>query len=166
MSNNNTLPTLNGDLYNYELAMSADIAQWVEDAGGIVELMEDNTLSDSDELAEYLNDELFVSDSVTGNGSGSYWFSRYNAQLALIGNMDLLGDAITEFEADVKKCLDPESADVTIRCYLLGSAVAEYVSTHEDEIEKAADFIERKANNELTKAEEDELEYKRKMNLR
>jgi len=149
MSNNNTLPTLNGDLYNYELAMSADIAQWVEDAGGIVELMENNNLSDSDELAEYLNDELFVSDSVTGNDSGSYWFSRYNAQLALIGNMDLLGDAITEFEADVKKCLDPESADVTIRCYLLGSAVAEYVSAHEDEINEAAEYIERKINNEL-----------------
>ena len=64
MSNNNSLPTLNGDLYNYELAMSADIAQWVEDAGGIYELMQKNNLSDSDELAEYLNDELFVSDSV------------------------------------------------------------------------------------------------------
>ena len=163
---NNTLPTLNGDLYNYELALSADIAQWVEDAGGIAELMEDNNLSNSDELSEYLNDELFVSDSVTGNGSGSYWFSRYKAQLAIIGNMDLLGDAIAEFDADVKKCLDPESADVTIRCYLLGSAIAEYISTHEEEIEEAVDFIERKVNNELTKEEEDELEYKRQMNLR
>ena len=64
MSNNNSLPTLNGDLYNYELAMSADISAWVEDAGGIYELMQENNLSDSDELAEYLNDELFVSDSV------------------------------------------------------------------------------------------------------
>lgn len=148
--NNNSLPTLNGDLYNYELAMSADISAWVEDAGGIYELMQENNLSDSDELAEYLNDELFVSDSVTGNGSGSYWFSTYKAQLALIGNTDLLGEAIAEFDADPAKCLrDPESADVTIRCYLLGSAVAEYVSAHEDEINEAADRIEREINNEL-----------------
>lgn len=150
MTNNNSLPTLNGDLYNYELAMSADISAWVEDAGGIYELMQENNLSDSDELAEYLNDELFVSDSVTGNGSGSYWFSTYKAQLALIGNTDLLGDAIAEFDADAKKCLySPETADVTIRCYLLGSAVAEYVSAHEDEINEAADRIEREINNEL-----------------
>jgi len=88
MSNNNTLPTLNGDLYNYELA--------------------------------------------------------------LIGNTDLLGDAIAEFDADAKECLySPEAADVTIRCYLLGSAVAEYVSAHEDEINEAAEYIERKINNEL-----------------
>ena len=150
MNNNNSLPTLNGDLYNYELAMSADISAWVEDAGGIYELMQENNLSDSDELAEYLNDELFVSDSVTGNASGSYWFSTYKAQLALIGNTDLLGDAIAEFEADAAECLrSPETADVTIRCYLLGSAIAEYVSAHEDEINEAADRIEREINNEL-----------------
>lgn len=150
MENNNTLPTLNGDLYNYELAMSADVAQWVEDAGGIRELMEENNLADSDDVAEFLNDELFVSDSVTGNASGSYWFSTYKAQLALIGNTDLLGEAIAELDADAKECLySPEAADVTIRCYLLGSAVTEYVNAHEDEINEAADFIERKINNEL-----------------
>ena len=38
---------------------------------------------------------------------------------------------------------------MTIRCYLLGSAVAEYVSAHEDEINEAADRIEREINNEL-----------------
>jgi hypothetical protein len=84
---------------------------------------------DRDELEEQMNDDLWTDDSVTGNGSGSYWFDREKARDAIRGNEDLLVEAIEEFgdsASDYKKALtDPEWADVTIRCYLLGQAIGQ-----------------------------------------
>lgn len=84
---------------------------------------------DRAELEEQMNDDLWVDDNVTGNGSGSYWMNREKARDAVRGNEDLLIKAIEEFgnsTGDYKKALtEPEWADVTIRCYLLGQAISE-----------------------------------------
>ena len=73
---------------------------------------------------EQLYDNLWVDDSVTGNGSGSYTFSKSEARKNLVGNEDVLVNALDEFCGDYKRALqDPEYADVTIRCYLLNSAL-------------------------------------------
>ena len=83
--------------------------------------------NDMDDVRDQLNDDLWVDDSVTGNGSGSYTFSREEARGYVADNMDLLVDAIDEFGGDAesyKRALtDPEYADVAIRCYLLGQAI-------------------------------------------
>lgn len=80
--------------------------------------------SDRDELAEYLNEHLFCNDSVTGNASGSYTFNTWKAEENLCHNLDLLGEALSEFGCDPASIMDsPESCDVTIRCYLLGQAI-------------------------------------------
>ena len=73
---------------------------------------------------EYLNDILWIEDSVTGNASGSYWFNRYKAEEAICHNWDILADACEELccEADVLN-KGAEWADVTIRCYLLGEVI-------------------------------------------
>ena len=47
-------------------------------------------------LKEKFRDAFWVDDSVTGNASGSYTFSSYEAEQNIAGNWDLLGEAMTE----------------------------------------------------------------------
>lgn len=106
--------------YNYREAMYDDIKEYIS---------ENINLSDYDgreELEEYLNDTLWTEDSVTGNASGSYWFSSYKAEEAICHNWDILAEACNEFccECDVLN-KGAEWADVTIRCYLLGEVIGE-----------------------------------------
>lgn len=111
---------VNHETYDYERAMTEDVENWIEERDGIREIMLSNTLHDRDELAEYMNDEMWIDDAVTGNASGSYWCNAWKAHAALFNNLDLLHEAIDDFGGEIGKALDSaESADVTIRCYLL-----------------------------------------------
>lgn len=56
-----------------------------------------NWAGNIDGLSEYLNDELWTADSVTGNGSGSYTFSTWKAEEYLAHNWDILTEALEEF---------------------------------------------------------------------
>ncbi len=78
-------------------------------------------------------EDLFIDDSVTGNGSGSYWFNSKKAEESLgefIWDEDivwLLGDMGYTVEEVVKR--GPEVTDVIIRCAMLSyveGAVKEY----------------------------------------
>lgn len=117
------------DRYNYETAVRADVARWILD--NEIDL---NDYDDSDNLIEYLNDELFACDAVTGNASGSYTFNAWKAEKYLCHNLDILQDAIDEFggELDIRNA---EACDVTIRCYLLGEAVSDVVNNIWEELE-------------------------------
>lgn len=88
---------------------------------------------DFDDAWEEFYEDLFIDDSVTGNGSGSYWFNRKKAEESLgefIWDEDikwLLWDMGYTIEETVKR--GPEVADVIIRCAMLGyveGAVKEY----------------------------------------
>ena len=94
------------------------------------------TTSNKDELAEQLHDDLWANDSVTGNGSGSYFFNTWKAEEALCHNLDLLGEACEEFgsTADLLKN-GAEACDVTIRCYLLPKAISEVLDELEEDDE-------------------------------
>ena len=118
--------------YNYLEAMKEDVLQYIRDE---IDLAEFDSL---EELEEKLNDDLWTVDSVTGNGSGSYTFNRYQAEKYICHNLDLLAEALEEFGggADVLKD-GAEAADVTIRCYLLGQAIAEALEEIEDDFEEA-----------------------------
>ena len=111
--------------YDYMEAMVDDIKEWVEDN------IDASDFDDRDALEEQLNDDLWVDDSVTGNGSGSYTFNRAKAKEYVVDNMDLLGEMIQEFDIDAKTVgekfieQDWEYFDVSIRCYLLGQAIGE-----------------------------------------
>jgi len=135
--NMNTLPIIDGNLYDYRTAMRADVEEWIDDNGGIAELVKEH--GDADEIEQYLNDELFCDDSITGNGSGSYWFSSYRAQIALIGNLDLVGEANEEYGGISKNAwYNPEALDVIVRCYLLGEVISGWIEDNREEIEQAA----------------------------
>lgn len=105
--------------YDYYEAVKADVIDYINNE------IDFSDYTDREELETALNDELWTVDSVTGNGSGSYTFSRYEAEEHLAHNLDLLAEALEEYGCeDYKKYLDdPEAADVTIRCYLLGQCI-------------------------------------------
>ena len=96
-----------------------------------------NPASDRDELENYLNDELWACDSVTGNASGSYTMNRLTARDYVIDNIDELNDAVENLGIDKniigEKFLDEdfEWCDVTIRCNLLSSAISEVLDSME-----------------------------------
>lgn len=116
--------------YNYEEAVKNDVRTWVEDNVKFSEWK-----GNREELEEYLNDELFTDDRVTGNGSGSYTFNTWEAEENICHNMVLLGEALDEFGDDAGQILKKgaEACDVAIRCYLLGSAVAAVLDELEEE---------------------------------
>lgn len=113
--------------YDYHDSIREDIRAYIA---------ENITIADytREELEEHLNEVLWAEDSVTGNASGSYTFSRWAAEEYLCHNFDLLIDAMAEFGGSVDVLEDPESADVTIRCFLLGECIADVLDSI-DELE-------------------------------
>lgn len=108
-------------MYDYYEAVKEDVLEYIEeevDTDGI----------DFEELETRLCDDLWNEDSVTGNASSSYTFSRAQAQEYVEDNKDLIREMCSEFgnEERVKNWWlsdDYESIDVSLRCYVLGSAI-------------------------------------------
>ena len=118
------------EIYNYFKNVTADAKQV------ILENMNDWNFSDREELEEIANDSLWVDDSVTGNGSGSYTFNTWQAEENLCHNMDQLEEACNEFGQDIGEAVKQgaEYCDVTIRCYLLGQAISAAIDELEEEV--------------------------------
>ena len=123
-------------MYNYYEAMMEDVRNYLNNE---IELNDYETI---EELEEALNDDLWIDDSVTGNGSGSYTFSSYTAKEYVTENEDLCREALEEFCVDAdtiaEKFLDAdwEYFDVTIRCYLLGQIVGVVLEEIAEEFEE------------------------------
>lgn len=117
--------------YNYLEAVTDDVREYIRDEIDLSEWK-----GDRDGLEEKLNDDLWTADSVTGNASGSYYFNAWRAEEALSHNWDLLAEALREFGQDGTDVLEQgaEAMDVTIRCYLLGQAIAEALDELEEEL--------------------------------
>lgn len=115
--------------YNYLEVVTADAKQ------AILENLKYWDFSDREELEEKANDELWIDDSVTGNGSGSYTFSTWKAEENLCHNLDKLEESCSEFEQDVGEAIKQgaEYCDVTIRCYLLGQSISAALDELEEE---------------------------------
>lgn len=115
--------------YNYLEQVTADAKE------AILENMEYWSFNDREELEELANDKLWADDSVTGNGSGSYFFSTWKAEEAICHNRDLLSEACEEFGQDIGEAFrrGAEFCDVTIRCYILLQAIAAALDELEEE---------------------------------
>ena len=120
--------------YNDEV--KADVIEWINEN---IDYIDDDVKADKDDFFEYLNDNLWTADSVTGNGSGSYTFSRSKAMENVFADIETVKDALKEFcvpaETIAEKFLesDFEYFDVTARCYVLGSAIYEVLEEMEEE---------------------------------
>lgn len=119
--------------YNYYEAVKEDIEEYIKNE------IDFSDYDSMEELEEHLNDVLWTCDSVTGNGSGSYTFSTWEAEENICHNLNLLEEALNEFGSESGYLLDKgaEAADVTIRCYLLGSTISEVLEELEEEFNAA-----------------------------
>lgn len=112
-------------MYNYFEEVKKDVMDYINCEINL------SGYEDMDELEQFLNDELWTVDSVTGNASGSYTFNRLEAKEYVTENMNLLADALEEFGTDSKTIADKflnenwEYFDVTIRCYVLSRAISD-----------------------------------------
>ena len=115
--------------YDYRENVKNDIKDYIKD----------NDIHWNDETREEVQgevqDDCWTVDSVTGNGSGSYTFSTWQAEENLCHNTDLLGEALVEFCCGPEYITErgPEACDVTIRCYLLGECLGEAMDELEEE---------------------------------
>ena len=127
--------------YNYPRAMQEDVLEYIKDNFTTLEQLE--KLEKRDEWEMELNDSLWVEDSITGNASGSYTFNSYKARDYAMGNIEILRDALHDFDIEPKEIgerflnEDWEYFDVTIRCYLLSGAIVHAL----DELENWYDKI-------------------------
>lgn len=129
--------------YDYNYEMRQDVRNAIDEGYSL-----DEWRGRRDELEEKLNDDLWIDDGVTGNASGSYYCNSYKAMQAVTDNMELLQEALDEFGADYADIWrrfmagDWEYFDVTIRCYLLSSIIADALDDMEadgelDELDEA-----------------------------
>lgn len=105
--------------YDYRANIKNDIIAVIAERDIVV------TADNKSDLFDELYDDLFIDDSVTGNGSGSYTFSTWEAEQNLCHNMELLRDACAEFGGNMAEWIErgAEYCDVSIRCYLLGECL-------------------------------------------
>lgn len=105
--------------YNYFENICDDIRNWMTYEDIQV------THKNRHELAEELNDRLFCEDCITGNGSGSYTFSTWQAEENICHNWGLIEEVANEWGYTMDELMKKgaEGVDVCIRCYLLGSCI-------------------------------------------
>lgn len=111
--------------YDYRRAITDDIKDWIVNETDIIEegIKEDR----DDDLSNWIYEEVFDEDSVTGNGPYYYGTEDFCSE-CLSGNFDILYEAAHEFAIDdevnilIKHYEDKDLAryfDCTIRCYLV-----------------------------------------------
>ena len=115
--------------YDYKRAIIDDIKDWIVNETDIIE---EGIKEDRDEdLYNWIYEEVFDEDSVTGNGTYYYGTEDFCSE-CLSGNFNILYEAAREFAIDnevnvlIKHYEDKDLAryfDCTIRCYLLMECV-------------------------------------------
>ena len=117
--------------YDYRQAVKNDVKQYIKDR---LDREEIKDLEYNMNRRQDLYDEIFVSDDVTGNASGSYFCNAYKAEECLCHNLDLLADATEEFGGVDALREGAEACDVTIRCYMLARVFDEAVDELTEEL--------------------------------
>lgn len=133
---------------NYFEQVKADVNEYMEDNEYYFNLSD---YADVDDFQERIYESMFVADSVTGNGSGSYTFNREEAKEYVLADIDTVKEALSEFcvsaEEVGNKFLeeDWEYLDVTARCYILWQAVGAWIDENREALEGAIEEAHREA---------------------
>ena len=120
--------------YNYLESVTADVIDFIRDEVNAADY------ENREALSEFLNDELWTCDGVTGNASGSYTFNAYKAKEFVFADPDTVSEALSEFCVDAETIAekflsqDWEYFDVTARCYVLGQAIENALDSIESEL--------------------------------
>ncbi|WP_283576814.1 hypothetical protein [Limosilactobacillus oris] len=114
------------DFYFYKLEMVDELESMLKDSD--IDLNGKNR----GEAYEALQDLAFDRD-ITGNRIGSYWCNELKAERALLGNYDLVQDALDDFgmeSVSSPELLSGEHLDVLVREHLLPSVIDEVLDKH------------------------------------
>lgn len=117
-------------MYNYRKEIEKDIRDVLDDYIPYYDT------TDPEEIKEKLKDDLWIDDSVTGNGSGIY--TNKDTKPWVMDNMDLCIDALKEFDVSGETIAehfltnDWDYFDITIRCYLLSECIDEVMEVQEN----------------------------------
>ena len=123
-------------MYNYKEQIRADVKEWIEDNKEQIEGL------DRHDAFEVVYDSCWVDDSVTGNASGSYTFSRWEARQNFFNDEDseeyidqMIEDGFTCRESVGRAVQESqwELLDVSIRCWLLCDAVSDVLDEYYDD---------------------------------
>ena len=115
-------------MYSYKNTVKTAIKGWMED------YREELVGLDKSEVYDVVYDACWVADEVTGNASGSYTFSRYEARRNFfqdedsdeyISQMIEYGFITTEEVGEKVSESNWEWIDVSIRCWLLSQCLSE-----------------------------------------
>lgn len=123
-------------MYNYYDFVRADVLDYIRYNIDLADY------DDLDDLAEKLNDDLWIDDSVTGNGSGSYTFNSFAAKEYVSENLDLLLEMCFDFGIDYEEIgrrfinEEWEWFDVSIRCYVLFACISDALEEIREEWEE------------------------------
>ncbi len=81
---------------------------------------------DISQMEQELHDAMWDDDSITGNGSGSYYCNRYDAKEAVIDNIEEIAEEIEAIFGEIPndKRYDWEWLDVSMRCAILAEAIS------------------------------------------
>lgn len=112
--------------YNYKEEMIDELEDMIKDS----DVSFDG--KNRGELYEELQDLAFDRD-LTGNRVGSYWCNELKAERALLGNYDLVQDALDDFgmeSIDSPDLLTGEHLDILVREHLLPSVIDEVLDDH------------------------------------
>lgn len=128
-------------MVNYTEEVKSSVLDWIRDNYENKEIC--RKLRDREEWEQELNDDLFDSDSVTGNASGSFFFNAFKAkEMWLECDETEAQDMIDEFCIDMNEhWCDYEYLDVYMRCYVLGGAISEALDELEEECEDEEELI-------------------------
>lgn len=126
--------------YSYREAVLGDVREWIEENYPIVPFGDAITpvFESREDAIDHLNDTLWIADSVTGNGSGSYTFNSFRARENVLSDPDTVKEAFEEFDeksrfADLVFSDEWETIDVITRCYCLYCAVETAINELPDE---------------------------------
>ena len=117
-------------MYNYKEQIREDVREWIDENRDQIDGL------DRHDAFEVVYESCWVDDSVTGNASGSYTFSRYEARQNFFNDDDseeyidqMIEDGFTTRESVGRAVQESqwELLDVTIRCWLLCDAVTEII---------------------------------------
>lgn len=120
---------------DYKEEIENSINEWIEENEKEIPWWK---IEVEDDLREYLEEELWNKDSVTGNASGSYTFNNYEAEEKVAHCWNLI-EEVAECYGLIPKVSSTweygaEWWDVSIRCYLLSEVLSEM--NFEDVIER------------------------------
>ena len=114
------------DFYFYKLEMADELEPMLKDS----DVSCDG--KNRGEAFEELQDLAFDRD-MTGNRTGSYWCDELKAVRALLGNFDLVQDALDDFgmeSVSSPELVSGEHLDVLVREHLLPSVIDEVLDNH------------------------------------